>query len=95
MEQGQVGNDGMHGRRRQKVRIRYRERVRLKASPPGHRLKKFLRKHLRKVALGIVLVLALGAGIYWAFVADKELREARRAGWERYQKELINKKKLY
>lgn len=74
-----VSNPGTPSERRgkrQKVRIRYRQRVKLKKRPRGYRLKRFWKKHSRNVFVVLVLTAILGATAYTVIqVVKKEIEQ--------------------
>jgi hypothetical protein len=79
-------------RRKKKVRIRYRERIRIKERPRFFYTKRFIRKQLPKVVAGLLLLAAVGAGIYYAINMMVSMEKERKEKIE-LQKSGAKKKK--
>lgn len=78
--------------RRQKVRVRYRERTKLKKRPRGYYIKRFLRKYGYYV-VWIFLITSSLAGIFtWLFLAQAEKEKERIETQDRVKKEQESKK---
>jgi len=71
-------SQGESRRAKKKVRIRYKERVRIAKRPFGFHVKRFLRKKYPYVIIGAVLVIALGGILIWATQGTAEKRKAER-----------------
>jgi len=62
------------GRTKQKIRIKYRQRVKIKKRPKGYKLKKYWNKNSKNIIATLVLVgLLLSTGYLMVQVAKKEL----------------------
>jgi hypothetical protein len=79
-------------RRKKKVRIRYRERIRIKERPRFFYTKRFIRKQFPKLIAGALLLVALGAAIYWTVNMMVEMEKGRKEKIE-LQKSGAKKKK--
>jgi|GEM_PF-2152161 len=78
--------------RRHKVRVRYRERTKLKKRPRGYYIKRFLRKYGYYV-VWIFLITTSLAGIFtWLFLAQAEKEKERIETQNRIKKEQESKK---
>jgi len=91
-------SQGESRRAKRKVRIRYKERVRIAKRPFGYHVKRFLRKKYPYVVIAAVLAVALGAVIIWANQGTAEKRKAEREYLqgkriEGYEKQFEKKKK--
>jgi hypothetical protein len=94
-----IDNHGVSGRAKKKVRIRYKERVRIAKRPFGFHVKRFLRKKYAYVIIAALLVVSLGAVVVWANKGTAEKRKAEREYLqgkriEGYEKQYEKKKKL-
>lgn len=59
-ESNSTSSDSKHGRKKQKVRIKYRERVKIRKRPKGYKLKRFWKKYSKNLIAYIILLVLLG-----------------------------------
>lgn len=71
-------SQGESRRAKKKVRIRYKERVRIARRPFGFHVKRFLRKKYPYVVIVVALAIVAGAVIIWANQGTAEKRKAFR-----------------
>ena len=52
------------GREKQKIRIKYRQRVKIKRRPKGYKLKRYWRKNKRNILSYAIIILLLAATLF-------------------------------
>lgn len=62
MSEDKVPN--ISGRKRRKVKIRYRERVRITERPKGYKIRRFWRKNKKNVVAAAILLSLLGITLF-------------------------------
>jgi hypothetical protein len=66
------------GRHKQKIRIKYRQKVKIKRRPRGYKLKKYWRKNKKNFLSYAILVLLLGATLFMVVQVAKQQLEHKR-----------------
>lgn len=94
MEKSNTDGNFGSGRKRKKVRVRYKERIKLKERPRGYYLKRFLHKNGRNLVLVLLLVLSLVGVVYGVMMVDAKKEKARKEYRERIHQETLRKKNL-
>jgi cytoskeletal protein RodZ len=65
---------GKRGRKKQKIRIKYRQRVKIRKRPKGYKLKRFWKKYSKNlIAYVIILVLLGGTAIMVMQVVKQQI----------------------
>lgn len=65
------------GRQKQKVRIKYRQRVKIKRRPKGYKIKRYWRKNRKNLISYVVLVILLGATLFMVLQVAKQQLERK------------------
>ncbi|MFM1877048.1 MAG: hypothetical protein RL266_2785 [Bacteroidota bacterium] len=60
------------GRHKQKIRIKYRQRVKIKRRPRGYKIQRFWKKHSKNVFSYLVLALLIGATLFMVLQVVKQ-----------------------
>lgn len=76
------------GREKQKIRIKYRQRVKIKRRPKGYKLKRYWRKNKKNFLSYAVLALLLGATLFMVVQVARQQMEHKRH--EKNQKLRLN-----
>ena len=71
------------GRKKQKIRIKYQERVRIKKRPEGNKFTRYWKKHKKSIIAATVLFTLLG---YTIFMIGKMINH--RLEMNKYQKDI-------
>ena len=66
------------GRQKQKIRIKYRQRVKIKKRPKGYKLKKYWKKNKKNFVAYTILVLLIGATLFMVAQVAKQQMELKR-----------------
>lgn len=61
-EEGSTGTS--NGRKKQKIRIKYRQRVKIKKRPRGYKITRYWKKNRKNIFAFIILSLLVGATVY-------------------------------
>jgi site-specific recombinase len=65
---------GKEGREKQKIRIKYRQRVKIKKRPKGYKLTRYWKRYRKNLLAYIVLIILLGATMFMIVqVAQQQL----------------------
>ncbi|TNF28553.1 MAG: hypothetical protein EP314_03695 [Bacteroidetes bacterium] len=55
---------GTSGRKKQKIRIKYRQRVKIKKRPRGYKITRYWKKNRKNIFAFLILTLLVGATVY-------------------------------
>lgn len=67
-----------NGRQKQKIRIKYRQRVKIKRRPKGYKIKKYWKKNKKNFVAYTVLILLIGATLFMVAQVAKQQMELKR-----------------
>lgn len=67
--------DSKGGRQKQKIRIKYRQRVKIRRRPKGYKLKQFWKKRKSNLVAYVVLAILIGATAYMVVQVTKQQLE--------------------
>ena len=82
-------NERSHGgRKRQKIRIKYRQRVKIKRRPKGYKLKRYWNKNKKNFISYAVLAILIAATLFMVVQVAKQQMEHKRH--EKNQKLRLN-----
>lgn len=72
------------GRTKQKIRIKYRQKVKIKQRPRGYKIQRYWKKNQKNLISSIILVILLGATAYMVVQVVKQQIEQNK--YEKNQK---------
>ena len=78
MSEGVSEEVSASGRQKQKIRIKYRQRVKIKRRPKGYKIKKYWKKNKKNFVAYTVLILLIGATLFMVAQVAKQQMELKR-----------------
>jgi hypothetical protein len=80
--------------RRQKVRVRYRERTKLKKRPRGYYIKRFFRKYGVYLVWASLIVISVTGILTWVYITTSQNEKERIEKQERIEQEQRSKRDM-